>query len=331
MPKDLRVSLVIPVRNEAATISHLLTSIHSQTIHADEIVFVDGGSLDNTVEILRHAAQQDSSLHLLEAQDATPGRGRNIGVEAASNDWLALTDAGIWLEPTWLERLAAEVERDPSVSLVFGAYEAQTATFFQQCAAAAYVAPKQQRPGGRMRGPSIASCLLRRDLWRAVGGFPDLRAAEDLIFIERCQSVARIGWAPQAVVRWQIQPTLKATFRRFALYSYHNVLACRQRYWHYGIARKYLLALMIVILAVVHSRVWLFALAFAAVARAAKSIWNYDEQRRLAWVFNPARLFLVGAILAVVDLATFAGWGRAVWHKKKSMWALRQKLSSDRH
>ena len=73
MPKDLRISLVIPVRNEAATISHLLTSIHSQSIHADEIVFVDGGSLDNTVEILRHAAQEDSSLHLLEAQDATPG------------------------------------------------------------------------------------------------------------------------------------------------------------------------------------------------------------------------------------------------------------------
>jgi hypothetical protein len=48
-------------------------------------------------------------------------------------------------------------------------------------------------------------------------------------------------------------------------------------------------------------------------------------------VFNPARLFLVGVILAVVDLATFAGWGRAVWHKRKSMWALRQKLGSDRH
>jgi len=331
MPKDLRVSLVIPVRNEAATISHLLTSIHSQTIHADEIVFVDGGSLDNTVEILRHAAQEDSSFHLVEAQDATPGRGRNIGIEAASNDWIALTDAGICLEPTWLERLTAEVERDPSVNLVFGGFEAQTGTFFQQCAAAAYVARKRQRPGGLMRGPFIASCLLNRNVWRAVGGFPDLRAAEDLIFIERCHSVAKIAWAPQALVRWQLQPTLKATFGRFALYSYHNVLAGRQRYWHYGIARKYFLALMIVVLAVVHSRVWLFALAFAAIARAVKSIWNYDEQRRLAWVFNPVRVFLVGAILAVVDLATFAGWGRAVWHKRKSMWALQQKLNSDRH
>jgi glycosyltransferase involved in cell wall biosynthesis len=315
MSTDLCVSLVIPVRNEGATISTLLRSIHSQTTPASEIVFVDGGSLDNTVELLRKAAQEDSSLHVLEARDATPGRGRNIGIEAASNDWLALTDAGIWLEPIWLECLMAEVGRDPSVNLVFGSYEAQTATFFQECAAAAYVSPKQQRPSGRMRGPFIASCLLHRDLWRAVGGFPDLRAAEDLIFIERCQLVAKIAWAPQAMVRWQLQPTLKATFRRFELYSYHNVLAGRQRHWHYGVIRKYLIALMILILAIVHSRFWLFGLVFAAVARAAKSIWNYDEQRRLTWIFNPKRLVLVAVILAAVDLATFVGWGRAVWHQ----------------
>jgi hypothetical protein len=53
--------------------------------------------------------------------------------------------------------------------------------------------------------------------------------------------------------------------------------------------------------------VWLCALVFAAFARAAKSIWNYDKRRRLAWMFNPARLLLVGAILAVVDLATLVG------------------------
>jgi glycosyltransferase involved in cell wall biosynthesis len=329
MAKDLRISLVIPVRNEAATISDLLTSIYSQTLQASEIILVDGGSVDNTVQVLRKAAREDDCLHLLEARDATPGCGRNIGIEAASNEWIALTDAGIWLEPTWLERLVAEAERDPSVNLVFGAYEAQTGKFFLQCAAAAYVAPKQQRPGGPMRGPSIASCLVHRDLWRAVGGFPELRAAEDLVFIERCQQVGRIAWAPQAVARWQLQPTLGATFKRFALYSYHNVLAGRQRYWHYGIARKYFLVLVILILAAVHNRVWLLVLGFTAVARIAKSIWKYDEQRRLAWLCNPARLLMVGLILAAIDLATFVGWGHAVLYKTKTRWALRQRPRGD--
>jgi glycosyltransferase involved in cell wall biosynthesis len=331
MPNGLRISLVIPVRDEAATISDLLASIRSQTLRASEIVFVDGGSLDRTLEILRGSAEKDSSLHLVEAKDAMPGRGRNIGIEAASNDWIALTDAGIWLEPTWMERLVAQVERDPSVNLVFGAYEAQTGTFFQQCAAAAYVASKQQRPGGLMRGPSIASCLLHRNVWRMVGGFPDLRAAEDLVFIERCQQVARIAWAPQAVVRWQLQPTLTATFKRFALYSYHNILAGRQRFWHYGIARKYFVALLIVILAAVHNRAWLLLLGFAAIARVARSIWNYDEQQRIAWLFSPLRLILVGTILAVVDAATFVGWGHALWYKAKNMWVLSQRPSGETH
>jgi len=153
MPKDILVSLVIPVRNETATVADLLTSIHSQTVPANEVLFVDGGSLDNTVEILRGAAERDSSLHILEAQDATPGRGRNIGIEAASNDWIALTDAGICLESTWLERLIEGVEQNPSANLVFGAYEARADTFFQQCAAAAYVAPKQLRPVGPHERP----------------------------------------------------------------------------------------------------------------------------------------------------------------------------------
>lgn len=318
MQKGLAVSLVIPVRSEAATISDLLASIHGQTFRAREVIFVDGGSVDDTVQILREAAGKNSLLRVLEAKDATPGRGRNIGIEAASNDWIALTDAGVWLEPTWLENLVAEVERDPSVDVVFGAYEPQTATFFLEFAAAAYVVPKQKRPGGRMRGPSIASCLLRRNLWRVVGGFPDLRAAEDLIFMERCQQVGKIAWTSLALMRWQLQPSLLATFRRFAIYSYHNVLVGRQRHWHYGIARQYFLALLIVILAAAHSRVWLFVLLLAAVARAAKSIWKYDEHCRIAWLLNPARLMLVGTIVAVVDVATFVGWGRALWHETKN-------------
>jgi glycosyltransferase involved in cell wall biosynthesis len=314
----LAVSLVVPVRNEDATISELLASILCQTFPPREVIFVDGGSVDRTVQILRDMSAGNFSVRVREVQDAGPGRGRNVGIEAAANDWIALTDAGVHLEPDWLQCLVAQVERDPSIDVVFGAYEAQTPTFFQQSAAAAYVAPRRQTPGGRMRGPSIASCLIRRSLWRAVGGFPDLRAAEDLIFIERCEQAGRTAWAPLAMVKWQIPPSLTSTFRRFALYSYHNVLAGRERFWHYGIARQYLLGLMIVTLAVVQNKLWLSALPLAAVARTVKAIWKYDETRRIAWLFNPFRVISVGMILVAIDLATFVGWGQALWHKLRN-------------
>ena len=310
------VSLVVPVRDEAATILDLLRSIRMQTLSPSEVVFVDGGSIDDTVTILRQAAIQNPSLRIIEARDATPGKGRNLGIAAAAYDWIALTDAGIQLEPNWLQSLIDEVRCHPATKLVLGNYEPKTTTFFEECAATAYVPPKQKRPAGLVRGPSVASCLLRRELWSAVGGFPDLRAAEDLIFMERCeQSGVQVEWAPAATVHWQLQPTLAKTFRRFVLYSRQNVMANRERHWHYGIAQQYLLALLLVVLAAVQGWGWLTLLFLAAWARVAKAIVLHREGRNPWWALNPVRFLMVAVILITIDLATFVGWGQAVSEK----------------
>jgi cellulose synthase/poly-beta-1,6-N-acetylglucosamine synthase-like glycosyltransferase len=61
-----------------------------------------------------------------------------VGIAAASYDWIALTDAGIRLEPSWLEHLVAAVDCDPSVAVVFGNYEPITWVAFtsiQVCSA----------------------------------------------------------------------------------------------------------------------------------------------------------------------------------------------------
>jgi glycosyltransferase involved in cell wall biosynthesis len=313
---DFRVSLVIPVRDEAASVQMLLTSIASQTLAPDEVLFVDGGSVDNTVEKLRAASRRNGHIRIIEAGEASPGRGRNIGIEAARHEWVALTDAGIRLEPTWLERLRDVAMRDPSVAVVYGNYEPLTASFFERCAALSYPPPKRERPGGLMRGPSTASMLLRRGVWKAVDGFPDLRAAEDLIFMERVRARGfKEGWSPTATAWWQLQPNLSRTFRRFALYSRHNVWAGRQWDWHYGVARKYILMLPFVVLAIVHSLWWLAVPLLMTLARVGKSIWNRREGRGILWLINPVQFMGVAVILLTIDAATLVGWAQAIWRK----------------
>jgi glycosyltransferase involved in cell wall biosynthesis len=320
---DFHVSLITPVRDEAATIQMLLDSIASQTRQPDEIVFVDGGSVDETVERLRAASHQDTRIRIIEAGEASPGRGRNIGIEAARHEWVALTDAGIRLEPTWLERLAEVAMRDSSVAVVYGNYEPAVTSFFERCAALSYPPPKQQRPGGLMRGPSTASMLLRRSVWEAVGGFPDLRAAEDLIFMERIRERGfKEGWSPQATVRWQLQPDMARTFRKFVLYSRHNVWAGRQWDWHYGVARKYILMLPFVVMALAHSLWWLVVPLLITLARVVKSIWNRREGRGLLWLLNPAQFVGVAAIILTIDAATFIGWAQAAWQKPEQAGAV---------
>jgi glycosyltransferase involved in cell wall biosynthesis len=313
---DFQVSLIIPVRDEGATLQMLLDSIAAQTRQPDEIVFVDGGSVDDTVERLRAASKRNARIRIIEAGAATPGRGRNLGIEAARHEWVALTDAGIRLEPLWLERLMEVAMRDPSVAVVYGNYEPVVTNFFERCAALSYPPPKQERPGGRMRGPSTASMLLQREVWEAVGGFPDLRAAEDLVFMERIRKRGcKEGWSPQATAWWQLQPTLARTFRKFVLYSRHNVWAGRQWDWHYGVARKYILALPFIALAIAHSLWWLVVPLVITLLRVMKSIWNRREGRGLLWLMNPAQFAGVAVILLTIDAATFIGWAQAAWQK----------------
>ena len=86
----------------------------------------------------------------------------------------------------------------------------------------------------------------------------------------------------------------------------------------HGVAHKHLIVLLLVLVAVMHSKFWILALPPAALARAAKAIWTYEEKRRVAWLLNPARMMLVATILGVIDFATFVGWGQGIWHRTKN-------------
>jgi glycosyltransferase involved in cell wall biosynthesis len=312
----MQISLVVPIRNEEETIGALIDSILRQTRPPDEVLLVDGGSTDKTVERARLLVAGDARFEVIEAGDATPGRGRNEGISAASFDWIALTDAGIRLEPAWLEQLARAAESDPEVKVVYGNYEPLRESLFESLAALAYVSPKQERGHGLQRGPFIASSLIRREAWQAVGGFPDMRAAEDLIFMERIREQGfRTAWAADATVRWKLQPTWARTFRKFVLYSKHNVWAGRQWDWHYGVMRQYLFMLLFVALAVVHSFWWLAVPALFFLLRVLRRINPHREGRGLLWLLNPWRIIGVGLVLLTIDLATFVGWAQAAWRR----------------
>ncbi|MBK7708126.1 MAG: glycosyltransferase family 2 protein [Acidobacteria bacterium] len=72
-------------------------------------------------------------MKLIKTDGATPGKGRNIGIAAAANEWIALTDAGIRLEPDWLERLVRERDSGESVDIVYGDYAGRLTVSLEMC------------------------------------------------------------------------------------------------------------------------------------------------------------------------------------------------------
>jgi glycosyltransferase involved in cell wall biosynthesis len=312
----MNVSLVVPVKNEAESIECLMASVAGQTRRPDELIVVDGGSEDGTPEIVEEWLKRrylSNWGRVVRVEEATPGKGRNIGIANAKYDWIAFTDAGIRVEESWLERLIEVAERDDQIDVVYGNFEPEAGTFFERCSALAYVAPKRLRAGQWVRGPMIFSSLIRREVWEGVGGFPDLRAAEDLIFMEGVERKGyKIAWASQAVAWWQMPPTFRGAFRRFALYSLHNVRIGRQYDWHYGVAWQYAVWITFVILGFALSGWFWLAPLIGYSVRVAKSVWARRDGRGLLWAMNPAQFAMVAAILLTVDAATFVGWWNAL-------------------
>jgi cellulose synthase/poly-beta-1,6-N-acetylglucosamine synthase-like glycosyltransferase len=303
------VTLVVPVRDEEHNVDRLAAQIAAQRTPPAAVVFVDGGSTDSTVARLGGWCDRHPSWRVIETVDGTPGRGRNVGAETATTAWIAFTDAGIDIDPSWLARLMRVAVSHPSADVVWGNYEAAPPKgVFARVAQLAIVPPPSSTDRGPRRGRTVASSVVRRSAWERAGGFPDLRAAEDGIFVRRLLATdAHEAQAPEAIAHWHPPSTARQTFRRFRTYSRVNALAGEQARWHYGVARMYLVASPFAVMALRRRRWALVPLAGMAL-RSALTVARRREGRGIGWALNPARVAGVGGVLALIDTATFVGW-----------------------
>lgn len=309
----MRVSVIVPVRDEEDSIRELLDSLVAQTRRPDEIVITDGGSVDATPQIIEDYKRRGLPVNLIRAGAALPGRGRNLAAAQARFEWLAFTDGGIRLAPTWLEHLVNKAAGNQSTDIVYGSVEPVTDTFFTECAAIAYVPPPKPQEDVIARPRFIASSLVRREAWAKVKGFPEnLRSAEDLLFMERLESAGyRAVFEPRAQVYWRLRATLNSTFRRFLVYSLNNIRAGLFNQWQARILFRY--AMLFVVLAAVliiqPSWFWLPVALWVLmlIARSIVSIWRNRKCYPGSFVRNVWRALMVIALLAVLDAAALIG------------------------
>src|ERR1700732_2233431 len=106
-----RVSVIIPVFNAARTIEQAIASVRAQTFTDFEMVAVDDGSIDGSIEILRRYG--DAVKILQQQKNRGPSAARNLGIANSSGEYLGFLDADDWWKPELLARMVAPLERDP--------------------------------------------------------------------------------------------------------------------------------------------------------------------------------------------------------------------------
>jgi glycosyltransferase involved in cell wall biosynthesis len=213
----MKVTLIITVLNEGRSLPALLDSIAAQTRPPDETIVCDGGSSDNTIDVLRSEGR--FPLRVIERPGANISQGRNAAIAAASGDVIAATDAGVRLDPQWLEKLVAQVD-NLRHSVVAGFFLPDCHTPFE-IAMGATVLPQLEDVTPEKFLPSSRSVAFTKEAWQAVGGYPEwLDYCEDLVFDfalrEKCGSFA---FAPEAIAHFRPRGSLKSFCKQYYLYA----------------------------------------------------------------------------------------------------------------
>jgi len=193
-----RISVVIPVRNDAARLEVCLRSLRQQLYPGGcwELIVVDNGSSDASREVARAWGATVLCFPGLKV-----GALRNRGVAVASGDILAFVDADHELPPDWLHRGLAALEAEDGVAAVGAPCDVpKRATWVQRVWSVHRLRRRGRHP---TRWLGSGNLFIRREAFLRAGGFrEDLVAAEDVdLCLRLAQTAGRVVCDP-SIVNW---------------------------------------------------------------------------------------------------------------------------------
>ena len=200
------VSVVIAVRNGAATLPACLAALAAQDYPGVEVIVVDDGSTDTTADVARA-----TGVRLIQTPGAGASVARNLGIEAARGAIVAFTDGDCVADPHWVRSLAEGLDASGAAGIggrqvnVFppGRQRLREAldAFFGAAAVLADYTRRDERPRFVQHNASCCSAY-RVEALRAIGGFrPGLWPGEDVdLDLRLAATGATLYFVPQALV-----------------------------------------------------------------------------------------------------------------------------------
>lgn len=227
------LSVVVVARNEAGRLPALLADLAAGSALVREVLVVDGASSDRTAAVARLAGAR--------VLREPPSRGRQLarGVDAGSGTWLLLLHGDVRLPADWPHQVGAVLDRQKGRPPGSGeeawcfplAIEGRSAALRLVERGVALRSRWRQLPYGDQ------GLLLPRRLYEASGGIAPLPLMEDLDFVLRLRTMARIRCLPEAVTvngqRWNQRGVWATTLTNARL----------RRAWRRGMAPETLAAI----------------------------------------------------------------------------------------
>ena len=219
-----KVSVIISAKNEEERIRLTLESVQNLDYSNYEVILVDGGSTDRTVEV----AKEQEKVKILCQRDSTPGEGRNTGIRNSQSPFVAVLDGDCLPRIDWLKNALNLMEKEnvggvggPRVSSCRGNLMSRKSldvlsTRFASFGSPVFARPKYSKEVTNLGGVGVYT---REALEKSGLYSKDLRFCEDVDLDFRIRALGyRLLYSPHVVVEhnWKVD-SFKKLFKELHL------------------------------------------------------------------------------------------------------------------
>jgi rhamnosyltransferase len=209
----MQCSIVIRAYNEAEHIGRLLEGIARQTVRDAEVIVVDSGSTDSTVQIAEECGAR--VVHIA-ADEFSFGRSLNLGLQAAKQEYAVIASAHVYpVYPDWLECLLRPLE-DAEVAISYGKQRGDdTSEFSERQVFRQWFPDYDER---RQPSPfcNNANAAVRRSLWEAHPYDETLTGLEDVAWAKWAQGHGyHVSYVAHAEVIHVHNETARGVYERY--------------------------------------------------------------------------------------------------------------------
>lgn len=215
----MKISMVIRAYNEAAHLPKLLHGLDHQTRQPDQVIVVDSGSTDDTVQIAKAWGVHDI-VHIPK-EEFTFGRSLNLGVEAATGDVVVIPSAHVFpVYDTWVEKLVAPFA-DDEVAVAYGRQVWDERTRYSERRIMQRWFPPTSIARQSDPFSNNANSAIRRTRWEEHRYDESLTGLEDLAFAKQMLAdgwaVSYVAEAPVVHVHEETWSSIRNRYRREAI------------------------------------------------------------------------------------------------------------------
>jgi len=207
--KSPKISVIMSVYNGEKYLREAINSILNQTFKNFEFIIVNDGSTDSSLDIIK--SYNDARIVVIDQKNTGQGIGRNIAIKHSNGEYIAILDADDISMPDRLQLQYDFLEKHPECVAVGSNAEIidkDSNYVYTSNQALSWEEIKNNLPSM----PFIhSSTMYRKTAFDKVGGYPDMRSAEDAVLFNKFAKIGELRNLPDVLIKYRICSTAVTT------------------------------------------------------------------------------------------------------------------------